>query len=210
MGAVSSQVLADTGLPVRKSVRRLRWFLASFRDQMRRTSAETGNVFDVSDTVLAAVFVDWLRAFNAQKPARDADRIRYVGFASGLMLRTLIRHRPVVVTHKPESRDESNPAYFWPEGYLYVAFCLNIRALVLEQDFDEQQATVPALSEMRTWWAFRENVAEDSSLAIAFLDLFAGDEPEWSEPDVFRSSSAAQIARRFYREVEHDPDADTP
>lgn len=184
--------------PIRKSAQRLRWFVDVFERQVERTSAETGNRFSVDRGALAQVFAEWLKDFEAQKPVREEDKMAYVGFAAGLMLRTLLRKQPVTLKDKPEDADESNPAYFWPEGYLYVAFCLNVRGLVLEHDFHAEQHPSGVLGEARTWWSFRENVAEDPSLAIAFLDLFAGDEPEWSMPQLFRSGKALAVADRFY------------
>ncbi|MEM8786775.1 MAG: hypothetical protein AAGE76_00780 [Pseudomonadota bacterium] len=189
-------------LPVRKSIRRLRWFIGAFTQQVDRIAADTGNVFDTDQRALAEVFVEWLRAFEDQKPSDPEDRLPYVGFAAGLMLRTLLRHEPVRVMSKAHDADDTNPAYFWPEGYVYVAFCLNVRALVLEQDFQEKQATVPELSELRTWWSFRENTAADPALAMAFLDLFAGEAPQWSTPDIFRPGHGAQIAARFFEPIE--------
>jgi hypothetical protein len=86
--------------------------------------------------------------------------------------------------------DDDNPAY--------VAFCLNVRGLVLEADFQTEQQHSKLLSEARAWWSFRENVNEDPSLAIAFLDLFAGDEPEWTVPQLFRTGRVRELAGRFY------------
>ena len=80
----------------------------------------------------------------------------------------------------------SKPAYFWPEGYLYVSFCLMVRGLVLKEDYDKAQISGDALESIKTWWSFRENIAEDRATAIAFLDLFAGEEPNWTFPQIFR------------------------
>ena len=184
--------------PLRKSVQRMRWFIGAFEEQVRRTETETANSYQIDRGALAEVFVEWLKAFEAQKPARDEDKRAYVGFAAGLMLRTLIRRKPASLTARPDGADETNPAYFWPEGYLYVAFCLNVRGLVLENDFDAEQHPNAALTETGTWWSFRENVREDPSLAIAFLDLFAGDQPEWSMPELFRTGRVREIAPQFY------------
>lgn len=184
---------------VHKSAQRLRWFMQTFQDQVARTEAETGNAYASDQDALAEVFAEWLRAFQDQKPTQDADKPAYVGFAAGLMLRTLIQRKPVKLVSTPPGADPSNPAFFWPEGYLYVAFCLNVRGLVLESDFDGEQHPSDILHETRTWWSFRENVAEDPSLAIAFLDLFAGDEPEWSMPELFRTGRVRELAGRFYR-----------
>jgi hypothetical protein len=187
----------DAG-PVRKSAQRLRWFLSSFADQVRRTEAETGVTFRCDQDALTAAFAEWLQDFQVQKPAELGEKASYVGFAAGLMLRTLVRRAPVVATAKPADADDSHPAYFWPEGYLYVAFCLNVRGLVLEHDFHDPQHPGAELGDPRVWWSFRENVSRDPSLAIAFLDLFAGDEPDWTMPDLFRKGKAREIAGRFY------------
>ncbi|MEM8741288.1 MAG: hypothetical protein AAGE13_07290 [Pseudomonadota bacterium] len=193
-----SDLAVTPQMPVRKSIRRLRWFIRAFEDQIARVEADTGNRFECDEKRLSAVFVDWLRAFEAQKPTLAEDRLPYVGFAAGLMLRTLIAQKPLTLIAKPDGHDDTNPAYFWPEGYVYVAFCLNIRALVLAQDFDEEQEMVPALTELRSWWSFRENVEADDSLAIAFLDLFAGETPDWETPELFRGRRTGEIAQRFY------------
>ena len=188
--------------PLRKSAQRLRWFVDAFEKQVRLTTSQTGNAFSVDRGALAQVFVDWLQAFEAQKPRNDDDNQAYVGFAAGLMLKALIEHKPVSATDVPADADTTNPAYFWPEGYLYVAFCLNVRGLVLETDFHTTQELSDVLNETRTWWSFRENVDQDTSLAIAFLDLFAGSNPEWSAPSLFQSGQIKGIAKRFFDEGE--------
>ena len=191
--------LSGAHQPLHKSAQRLRWFVGAFEAQMARTSAETGNRYGVDQAALGGVFADWLKSFNAQKPDDSADNPAYVGFAAGLMLRTLIRRAPVRVISEPVGADKTNPAYFWPEGYLYVAFCMNVREMVLEKDFNGRQKPGNDLTDTRTWWSFKENVGQDAALAIAFLDLFAGDKPEWSTPELFRSGRAREIAKRFYR-----------
>ncbi|MCR8722768.1 hypothetical protein [Frigidibacter sp. ROC022] len=183
---------------VHKSAQRLRWFVRAFETQLEETEAETNNRFTLDRAALAAVFAEWLRAFEAQKPVSADDKQAYVGFAAGLMLRTLITRKPVTLQSCAEGADRSNPAYFWPEGYLYVTYCLNVRGTVLKNDFHHEQHNSPTMDEIRTWWSFRENVEQDPSLAIAFLDLFAGDEPEWTMPELFRSGKLSEIASRFY------------
>lgn len=183
--------------PLHKATQRLRWFVRAFEEQAEKTEAETGNRFDIDHGALATVFADWLRSFEVQKPTQPDDDLAYVGFAAGLMLRSLIALEPAALVARPEHADLSNPAYFWPEGYLYVAFCLNVRGLVLDHDFHHRQQVSPLVHETRTWWSFRENVAEDPELAIAFLDLFAGEEPEWTMPQIFRSGRVREIASRL-------------
>lgn len=171
--------------PVHKRAQRLRWFTKAFEDQVAETQVETGNRYAVSQSALAEVFSNWIEAFNAQKPDTAEARRDYVGFASGLMLRTLIERNPIQSVELAPNADDSQPIYFWPEGYVYVMFCLKTRGLVIEVDFNGHQELSPVLQDVRTWWSFRENIREDPSQAIAFLDLFAGDNPHWSMPSLF-------------------------
>lgn len=196
----------DIERPLRKSAQRLRWFVDTFERQLRNVEIHTGNRFSADRGLLARVFTEWLTAFEQQKPTHKDSRPAYVGFAAGLMLRTLIKHRPVSLTHCRANVDESSPAYFWPEGYLYVLFCLNVRGLVLETDFDSEQHPSEILNDLRTWWSFRENVHEDPSLAIAFLDLFAGDEPEWTMPELFREDRILKLISGAENEMAGNPE----
>ncbi len=189
---------------MRKLVRRLRWFRTSFREQLERIAAQSGVRYRLDERRLTAAFLDWLRAFEAQKPRSPRARRAYVGFAAGLMLQSLVRHAPLSVEALPEEADRTNPAYFWPEGYVYVAYCLTIRAAVLQQEFHEDLHTAPELHEIRSWWSFRENVEEDAELAIAFLDLFAGDVPNWSMPSFFCERQVRLAAPRFFRRTDDD------
>lgn len=180
--------------PIRRNVRRLRWFRRSFAEQVALTSAETGVAFRVDDPALAAAFIDWLRAFDAQKPEDRSEYRGYVGFAAGLLLRTLIKRAPVAAGPLPEGADRTEPRYFWPEGFLYTSYCVNVRTAVLDQDFHEDARPSPEFSNIDTWRSFHENVREDASRAIAFLDLFSGDQPNWSSPSIFRSGEVRRIS----------------
>lgn len=187
--------------PVRKAAQHLRWFIRAFEQQIEQISTVTGIQYAVDRQLLAQTFIEWKKAFDAQKPTRDSDRLAYVGFAAGLMLRALLSCKPVKVLAKAKDADQAIPAHFWPEGYLYVVFCLNVRGLVIEQDFNGEQHLRDDLNDVRTWWSFKENSAEDPSLAIAFLDLFAGEKPNWSFPGMFRTGQAQEIAGRRVNEI---------
>ena len=171
------RAVETSGQPVRRAVRRLRWFKSSFAQQIDAVSQATKITFRTNEPALTACFVEWLRAFEGQKPRAPSARQAYVGFAAGLMLRSLIRHKPVAAVDIPATDNPANPAFFWPEGYAYVSYCLNIHYAILEQDFDEHLDTAPALSDIRVWWSFKENCREDDALAIAFLELFSGHDP---------------------------------
>lgn len=178
--------------PVRKSARRLRWFKKVLYQQVEALSEESGIAYLVNDAEVRTLFLRWLEAFEAQKPASLEDRADFVNFASGLMLRELLRANAVTSLSLPEGADRSKPVYYWPEGYLYVMLCLTIRAAIFRQDFAVENAICSANSEdLRTWWSFKENMeTEDLNLAIGFLELFAGVTPDWNRPNRFSAGSA--------------------
>ena len=178
--------------PVRKSARRLRWFKRALYRQVEALSEESGIAYLVNDAEVRALFLRWLEAFEAQKPASLEDRADFVNFASGLMLRELLRANAVTSLSLPEGADRSKPVYYWPEGYLYVMLCLTIRAAIFQQDFAVENAISSANREdLRTWWSFKENMeTEDLNLAIGFLELFAGVTPDWNRPNRFSAGSA--------------------
>ena len=178
--------------PVRKSARRLRWFKRALYRQVEALSEQSGIAYLVNDAEVRALFLRWLEAFEAQKPASLEDRADFVNFASGLMLRELLRANAVTSLSLPEGADRSKPVYYWPEGYLYVMLCLTIRAAIFQQDFAVENAISSANREdLRTWWSFKENMeTEDLNLAIGFLELFAGVTPDWNRPNRFSAGSA--------------------
>ncbi len=185
-----------TDTSIRRSVRRLRWFKEAFARQVDNLSGDSGVAYQLCPEKLRGAFLSWIKGFEAQKP--EHSKQDYVSFASGLMLRELIKAKPLVANSIPPGADLNNPAYFWPEGYAYVAFCLNVRSAVLAQDFDVQIDIAPELDDIRTWWSFRENTAEDAALAISFLELFAGEDPHWEMPSVFMPRQLDQTALQYY------------
>lgn len=182
----------DSDLALHKEAQRMRWLFEAYEHQQDLTEREIGVAYRTDRQALTLAFADWLSEFEAQKPADSRRNTAYVGFAAGLMLRALIRHNPSSACSRPKGVPENDPAHFWPEGYLYVAFCLSVRGRVLRSDYGEQQFQSGKLDDLRTWWSFRENTSEDPSLAIGFLDLFAGCEPSWDFPQIFRARPASR------------------
>lgn len=187
----------STETPVSKSARRLRWFKEALHLQIKTLETQTNTEFEVDDIEVCALFLRWLDAFEAQKPGDDQNIKDFVSFAAGMMLRELIVSKPVKTKTLPKGADQSNPAYFWPEGYLYVALCLNIRAAILKQEFDIEQQVSPDMEELRAWWSFKENINEDPNLAIGFFDLFTGVEPIWSMPSIFSARKNSKVPQKY-------------
>lgn len=192
-----------TAVPdLRHRVRQLRWFKTSFRHDASLISDRYGFDFAIDDGRLTEAFLNWAEAFSATKDFARLDRRDFVTFAAGLLLRELIRTRPVTVTVRANAPgttalapDNWRIAQAWPDGFLYTNYCLCILAAVLEQE--GAPLTLPALvDDLRTWMSYRENAGEDPSLAVAFLDLFTGGEPNWYVPDAVLSRTAMQRAVR--------------
>jgi hypothetical protein len=186
-------LVADTP-DIRHAARRLRWFSASFTRQVELLSEDSKVAYAIDQKKLARVFVAWLRTFEAHRRFADLDRRDFTHFVAGAMLRELIRENPLKATAVPVGADASNPAYYWPEGYAYVAYCLNVVDAVLEQEFDARLAPAPELDDIGFWWSFRENTRADPGWAIAFLDKFSGQEPSWDAPDLFFGRRRAKAA----------------
>ena len=186
---------------VRHRIRQLRWFKTSFRHDARLIGERYGLSVAIDDRKLTEAFLNWAEIFAIQKEYAQLDRRDFAIFAAALLLREMLRVHPVEVasafTRAKDTAalpDSSGPiARDWPEGFIYTNYCLCVVGAVLEQE--GMSLTLPALADdMRTWWSYRENVADDPSQAIAFFDLFTGNEPNWWMPDSVLSRAAMKKA----------------
>ena len=191
--------------PVKRDVRRFRWFRRAFVEQVASVSRACGIGFEVRTERLAEAFVDWSRAFAAQKPDGEADKRAFVDFASGLMLYHLLRTMPVTAGVPDNRAPDAAPVAFWPAGFACLAFCLNVRKAVLAQNFGETSEPAPEIDDLRSWWSFRENVAESGARAVPFFSLFAGAEPDWESGLEFRAAPVARPAAVRLRVVQDNP-----
>ena len=110
------------------------------------------------------------------------------------MLEELVRTMPVTAGALPPAADAERPEYFWPEGFACTVFCVNVLSAVLAQEFDAATDVVPSFFDIRSWWSFRENAAEQLSTVIGFFDLFVGETPDWEMPTVFRDKLRTQLS----------------
>jgi hypothetical protein len=135
------------------------------------------------EAVASRVFLNWIDALMAQKVYSDVNRRDYIMFGAGILLKTLIEERSIrlMLTSRPTSAGASL-ATIWPDGYLATSYCLSVLDAVLEQEQLPGFTLNPAAETLSIWESFRENVSEDPRLAIAYLDLFIGNEPNWTQP----------------------------
>lgn len=167
---------------LRHRLRQLRWFRATFRNCARTVTLRHGVRYDIDETVLAKVFLDWIEIVDSRKVYARVDRADFIIFSAGLALRELIRQGPA------QARDGAAAApeiiRFWPEGFLYTNYCICAIAALFEQEFGLAPLLDECADDLRTWWSYRENASEIPASAVAFLDRFLGAEPNWVTPDL--------------------------
>jgi hypothetical protein len=186
--------LPPTNEPLRIAVRRMRWFKAAFQKYVEEAADQIGCKFEIDQAALADNFVRWLRAVDKQKPSDKAARQEYFEFAAGLMLRELTANMPLKLVSPPTRVAPDSAAAFWPQGYICTMFCLRVHAAALQQEFRSQPDVAPDIKDLRHWWSFRENAAQDASFSVGFLQMLLGNQPDWAMPGLFRSKLQQDIA----------------
>lgn len=185
---------------LRHRLRRLRWFRATFRANAKAVTAACGLRYEIDETRLTRVFLDWVETVESQKDFARVNRGDFIVFAAGLVLRELIRQNPAHYAGEdadaPASGDPAllEIARFWPEGFLYTNYCISAIAAIHEQEFGHAPALDACVDDLRLWWSYRENATEMPATAVAFLDRFLGSEPNWVVPDMAQSRKAMREA----------------
>jgi hypothetical protein len=191
---LNTEALPPTNEPLRIAVRRLRWFKLAFQKFVEATAGDLGCTFEVDDVKLAAAFMRWLDAIEIQRPSDKAERKAFFEFAAALMLRELTADPPIKAKGPATRAAADSAAAFWPEGYCCTLFCLSVHAAAMEQEFHDQTALDPAIDDLRHWWSFKENAAQDASFSSGFLQMLLGHQPNWVMPDVFRARLQTDLA----------------
>jgi hypothetical protein len=174
---------------VSRQVRHLKWFRGSFHRCADLMTSHWGTSFDIKEPRLASAFLNWAEQFEQQRSYARLEPRDFAVFASGLLLQELLREAPAEV-RATSGRKSFAPvqrfnavADFWPGGFLATSYCISVLNAVAAQDFQDPFALTPAAEDLRTWRSFRENIRENPSCAVGFLDLFVGNDPNWEQPD---------------------------
>lgn len=184
---------------LRHRLRQLRWFRATFRKHAAIITQIYGVRFEIDETRLTRAFLNWIEVVNHNKSFSRIDRRDFIVFAAGLVLRELMIETPAKALNAPASVSGDavrlqDIVAFWPEGFLYTNYCICAIAAIQEQEFGVAPPIDKCADELRTWWSYRENVREMPDYAIAFLDKFLGNEPNWVMPDLASARSAVKRA----------------
>lgn len=178
---------------LRRKIRRLRWFQDAFAQATGELARRTGIVVTTDPRRLTQAFLAWSERFSQAVRKGVPDRRDFAFYAAGLALAELIRAAPTTVA--PGTAPPGDPvAAIWPEGLLYTRFCLEILEGVLAQEFDEALVTDRALADPELWASFYENTRDQPDLAIAFLDRFTGNPPDWTTPALHSARPAQRAA----------------
>ena len=185
---------------VRHRVRRLTWFQESFGQEAAILGERHGLRFSIDDRALVSAFFGWVRAFDRERSSSSQNRRDFAVFAGGLMLYQLLSAAPAraralqtpSVSIPPDPMAEI--CAFWPEGYLYTAYCLTLVRAVHEQNFGGMDPPNAKVLDLGVWESFRENFWEQRYLAIPFFDVFMGVKPNWLITGTFLERPAAKTA----------------
>ncbi len=168
-------------------VRGLRFFLHHIEKGIGEIAGHEGYRAVIDEKRAARLFLSWVDDVNAQKEMAAVDRRDYMIFSAGLLLRCLIAE--TVIRVEPGTRSAAgqgvvpNPLVaYWPEGYFATVYCLTVLDVVMRQEGMPGLELRPEAGDLRTWASFRENCREAPSLAVPFLDLFLGNQPNWTLP----------------------------
>ena len=176
-------------------LRRLSFFDGHFRKHVAEIAKRHRLNVSIEPIRLTRAFLAWGEDFTGQRAAAAIDRRDYIVFTAGMLLIRLLEIDPMAVVPSATPPDDEIVA-FWPEGYVYTEYCLQVLRAVLEQEFAERPAVTSLAQDLRIWWSFRENVAEDHARALGFFDLFVGSEPNWTLP---RAAAQRPAMRRHIR-----------
>ncbi len=174
---------------LRHRVRHLKWFRRSFRRCADLVTTHFGAGFDISDARLARAFLNWAELFEQQKAYARVEPRDFAAFAGGLLLQELLREKPAepkraaALLEPPRGAPIDAIVAFWPAGFLATSYCLSVLNAVAKQDFHKGFSLGAECEDVRIWRSFRENVSEEPSRAVGFLDLFVGNQPNWAQPD---------------------------
>jgi hypothetical protein len=178
-------------------LRGLRFFDEHFCGHVEALAERIGLVIAIDRVKLTRAFLAWGEDFTSQRTAAAIDRRDFTVFTAGMLLTRLIEMEPVTVAKPPapvETIEDSTTGSvgpsgaikeiiaFWPEGFLYTSYCINVLQVVVEQETQQPIPMAAIAEDLRSWWSFRENVREDRWSAIGFFDLFVGKEPNWLFP----------------------------
>lgn len=156
------------------SLKRWTWFGENLPALIRHLAGAgpSGDLPAVDRAALSRAFWSWAATLDAYADLEALDPVDCAHFQSGMLLAQLLQERPLRLQHL--DRDT--------ETRLMTDTVLTVLAVWLQAiGAPPCSDGTPDLSAAR-WSSYVENVNEDASVAVAYLDLFTGREPVWNYP----------------------------
>lgn len=159
------------------------WFKSAVRECLISTARRLNFQCELRSGDLADAFFDWAGYADASQSFSSLDSVDYAHFTCGVLLKSLVQAHPITVTNTIVSTDTNEVSMLevmkWPEELV----CLCITLTFLESwrlHLGAGPLNVNKELIKSHWNSFHENAKEDTFSPIAFLDLFVGLPPVWS------------------------------
>ncbi|MDP3799676.1 MAG: hypothetical protein Q8R06_21435 [Polaromonas sp.] len=160
------------------------WFRQAFGQVLQRHAAAPSSSETVDEESLAKAFFSWAESVELYTPYEVLDGADFRHFVLGLLLQKLLEARPPVLRDTPAASAAVPITSF----VLTLLQALHTNAGTAALQLDDAALTGPR------WDSFLENVAEDASNAICFLDQMTGLQPAWQSCSLIEHRPAMQKA----------------
>lgn len=178
-------------------VRHLRFFNQHLAHGIRAIGEDEQLVASFDQKKATHVFLEWVQHVNRQKSYADINRRDYIAFSAGSLLTQMlsqqaIRVTPRLETGSAEKKQLDEIIAFWPEGFIGLSYCLTVLDAIFHQEGLEPFKLQASAYDLKAWWSFKENFKDNPWMAVAFLDHFIGEHPNWDNPSMAASRPAMQ------------------
>ncbi|MFK7854556.1 MAG: hypothetical protein AB8B79_10600 [Granulosicoccus sp.] len=200
------------------NIRNLDWFVNTFESYSRSMETHIGRRFEIDEEALRLTYFDWIEQFDSD-PIKQYAKDDYwdcVDYIAALGLTGLIQKNPLSLSSDEFVGDQLDPdklvrlfglklqhvddipdiIEFWPEGFVYVCFCITfINNLELQKTGKTRRLNDEAFDLRRFWWTFKENVQEDDAAVVHFFDRIMGNDPTPSKSNALEARRAMKGQR---------------
>jgi hypothetical protein len=166
------------------------WFRPAFGRALQDGIAQPSSIWTIDEEGLAKAFFSWAESVELYAPYETVDGADFRHFMLGLLLQRLLEAQPPVL------RDTTPALAAVPltRFVLTLLQALHMNAGTAALTLDEAALAGPR------WDSFLENVAEDASNAICFLDQMTGLQPAWQSRSLIEHRPAMQKALTLTRQ----------
>lgn len=166
------------------------WFRPAFGRALQGGAAAPSSLWTIDEAGLAKAFFSWAESVELYASYEAVDSADFRHFMLGLLLQRLLEAKPPVLEGAPPALAAVPLTRF----VLTLLQALHVNAGTAALTLDEAALSGPR------WDSFLENVAEDASNAICFLDQMTGLQPAWQSRSLIEHRPAMQKALALTRQ----------